>query len=363
MSNVWGNNLKVSIFGESHGESIGVVLGGLPPGLTLDLEEIGKQMARRAPGRSPFATSRREDDLPEIQSGLFQGKTTGAPLCALIPNQNQRSRDYQPALPRPSHSDYAAYLKYGGHHDYRGGGHFSGRLTAPLTFAGSVARQFLEEQGVHILSHVCQIGQLYDTRFPQIFPADLNPYSNLRYSPFPVLDQAMQGKMEEAVIQAGADGDSLGGMVEAAVIGLAPGLGSPFFDSLESRIASLLFSIPAVKGVDFGSGFALGEMRGSQANDQFCLKGQDIQTGTNHSGGINGGISNGMPLLVRAVFRPTPSISQAQTSVDLTALKETELVIQGRHDPCVAPRGAVVVESALAIALLDSSLSDCWENF
>lgn len=354
MANVWGNRCKVSIFGESHGVGIGIVIDGLPAGQQLDMEAIRAEMARRAPGSSEFATPRREADEVEILSGVFEGKTTGAPLCGIIRNKNTRSGDYEKDLPRPGHADYTAYVKYGGFADYRGGGHFSGRITAPLTFAGAVAKQFLSAAGVVIGSHIAAIGTVKD----QTFSAEIDPHALLQLgtSRFPLLDESKAEEMQQLIRAARGDKDSVGGIIECAVVGLPAGVGSPFFESLESRLSSMMFSVPAVKGIEFGDGFAISEMRGSEANDAFYMDGDTVRTRTNHNGGINGGISNGMPVTFRLAVKPTPSISKKQETVDLSVNKDAELEIHGRHDPCIVVRAVPVVEAAAALVLLDSLL-------
>lgn len=359
MSSQFGHNLKVSIFGQSHSAAIGVVVDGLPAGLLLDLERIRRFMARRAPGKAPYATARKEADAPEIVSGLTEdGFTCGAPLCALIRNTDARSKDYSQLrdLPRPSHADYTAFVKYGGHHDIRGGGHFSGRLTAPLCFAGAAAMQLLEQQGVFVGAHISSVGSVQDAPFP---PTALTQEQLLApgRKEFPVVDdnagQAMQRQIEEAR----QDRDSLGGVVECGVVGAPAGLGEPMFDGLENRLAAALFGIPALRGVEFGAGFAAAAMRGSRHNDPFSLD----ETGkvvslTNNHGGILGGISSGMPILLRCAFKPTPSISQPQQTVSLSQKQNRSLTIEGRHDPCIVPRALPCVEAVVALVLLDFML-------
>ncbi len=357
MSNVWGNSLKISIFGESHGPAIGIVLGGLPPGLEIDLAEVAFQMSRRAPGQDKNSTPRKEQDDVEILSGLFEGKTTGAPLTGIIKNKDIKSADYNKALPRPGHSDYTAQIKYKGFNDYRGGGHFSGRLTASLSFAGSIARQYLEALGIIIGAHILQIGPVISPGLIDIDAAALKKFSRRR---FPVGDKAKEAEMLKAIAEAAREGDSLGGIIECAANGFPPGFGTPFFNSLESAIAALVFSIPAVKGVEFGSGFALGGLTGSRAKDELYTGEGGIKTLANHNGGINGGISNGMPIVFKAAFKPTPSIAKPQKTVNLLTGEDALLEIKGRHDPAIVARAAVVVESALAICLLDALLEGGW---
>lgn len=355
MSSMWGRKIKISIFGGSHTEAIGVNIDGLPAGEKIDLEKLCIQMARRAPGRDKAATTRREDDMPEILSGYMDGFTTGAPLCAIIRNNNQRSKDYSQLKyrPRPGHSDYTAAVKYGGFNDIRGGGHFSGRLTAPLVFAGAVCRQILERKGVVIGAHALKIGRAEDVEFdPVNVDADILEKLNTEY--FSVISQDAKKKMYDAIEECRIAGDSLGGIVECAAVGLPVGLGEPMFGGIESVISSIVFGIPAVKGVEFGAGFNVASMRGSENNDSFCYDTQgQIKTRSNNCGGILGGISDGMPIIFRAAFKPTPSISAEQDTVDMMNKKEDKLVIAGRHDPCIVPRAIPVVEAAAAVAILD----------
>lgn len=354
MSGTWGRNIRLTIFGESHGPAIGGVLDGLPPGVLLDMKEIAREMARRAPAGKKLATPRQEKDGVEVQSGVFEGRTTGTPLCFLIPSKDTRSGDYDQLrhCMRPGHADYAGRVKYGGFQDHRGGGHFSGRLTAPLVFAGAVARQILAEKGIRIGAHIRNIGSAADRSFD---PMGESPeiLETLGRSHWPVLDPAAGERMRVLVEEVSDAGDSIGGVVECMVTGLPAGLGEPFFDSVESCLAHGLFSIPAVKGVEFGSGFNLAGMRGSDANDPFRFEEGKVRTETNHNGGINGGITNGMPLVFRAAFKATPSISLPQKTVDMDAECDTIIEIKGRHDPCIVPRAVPVVESVAAWCLLD----------
>jgi chorismate synthase len=319
--------IKHQIFGESHGPAIGVVLTGVPAGLELDLDFIQSELNRRAPGNSAMSTARKEADIPNILSGVFEGKTTGAPLCAIIENTDTRSKDYGKVkdLPRPSHGDYAGFVASGGCNDYRGGGHFSGRLTAPLVFAGAVAKQLLLPKGIEIHAQIQRVAGI---------------------------DCPTDQQLEEAVLAAKAEGDSVGGILRGIVSGLPAGLGSPDFgENAEGIFASYFFAVPAVKGVSFGTGFGLSDLRGSEANDPFYLDGSTIKTETNHSGGINGGITNGMDVVFDAVIRPTPSISRPQRTVNLRTMEETELIIEGRHDPCILHRALPVIEGAAALAV------------
>lgn len=355
MSSVWGNRLKISIFGESHGPAIGVVLDGLPHGITLDFEAIAFQMARRAPGGQPHATERKESDQPQIQSGLHEGRTTGAPLCALIANANTRSKDYRDIadLPRPSHADWTAHLRYAGCNDIRGGGHFSGRLTAPLVFAGSVARQALKKKGISIGGRIAQIGPVRDE--PAAYPITKEALLPLAKKNLAVFSPATERKMAQNIEKARSEGDSLGGILEIIAYDIPAGWGSPMFDTVEGRLAQLLFGVPAVKGVEFGSGFQLAHMRGSEANDAF-LATHPVTTATNHSGGINGGITNGMPVVFRVVIKPTASIAKQQNTIRISTGEAAKLQVVGRHDPCIVPRALPVLEAVTAIVLLDLAL-------
>ena len=340
--------MKYTIFGESHGPAIGVTLTGVPAGLALDWDAIHKDMARRAPGKSPLATARREADEVQVLSGVFEGKTTGAPLAMMIYNSDQHSQDYEAIryTPRPSHGDYAGFIKSKGCQDYRGGGHFSGRLTAPLVAAGAVARQLLEQRGIWVGAHISSIYGITDAALERV--EDLRPVAA---KPFPVLDDTRGEEMRQAILEAKHDQDSVGGAIECVVSGLPAGLGAPDFGcNVEGIFAQYLFAVPAVKGVDFGAGVAFSLMRGSEANDPFEVEGDQVRTATNHAGGVNGGITNGMPVTFEVTIRPTPSISLPQRSVDLRTGEETEIEIHGRHDPCIVPRAVPVIEAAACLA-------------
>lgn len=355
MSSSIGSRVRVTVFGESHGEAIGCVLDGLPAGEALDMDAIALQQARRAPGQDATATPRKERDLPRIVSGVLNGKTTGAPLTVLFANENTRSGDYaaQAALPRPGHADFTAYKRYGGHHDGRGGGHFSGRLTAPLVFAGAVCRGILQRRGIVIGAHIARIADVADAPFDAA-ALTAQTLEALSVSSFALLDPAKEGPMREAVAAARAQADSVGGVIEVAAVGLPAGLGSPMFEGVENRLAPLFFGIPAVKGVEFGDGFALTGLRGSEANDAFVYAPDGrVVTKTNHNGGILGGITTGMPLVARLAIKPTPSIGRAQETVNLLTGQNETLCIKGRHDPCIVPRAVPVAEAVLAIGLLD----------
>lgn len=355
MSSTYGENLKLSIFGQSHGPAIGMVLDEIPAGLPVDTAALNAFLRRRAPGQNAYSTPRKEADTPEFLAGITGGFTCGAPIAAEIRNTNTRSGDYDNLrdCPRPGHADYTAQIKYGGFQDASGGGHFSGRLTAPLCIAGGLCKQWLETRGIHISAHIAAIGGISDDSFDPVHP---DPEAVDR--DFPVLNKAKGQAMRERIEEARAACDSVGGIVECAVTGLPAGLGDPMFGGMEGRLALILYGIPAVKGVEFGSGFESSKLLGSQNNDPFRVEGGRVVTQTNHCGGILGGITNGMPLLFRAAFKPTPSISVLQKSVSLSAMENRELQVKGRHDPCIVPRAVPVVEAAAAIALMDILLGE-----
>ena len=355
MSGVWGKNIKFSIFGESHGKAVGINIDGLKPGIELDLEEIKREMDRRAPGGSSISTDRKEEDNFQILSGFFNGRTTGTPLCAVINNNDQHSKDYHKtkSLMRPSHGDYTGFIKYSGFNDYRGGGHFSGRLTAPLVFAGAICKQILEKQGIKVGSHIYSIGNVEDSSFDMV-NVNEETIKVLKEDKFPVLEKKIGDLMKKAVLKAKEEKDSLGGIIETAVINLPAGIGEPFFDSVESTLAQLLFSIPGVKGVEFGAGFDITKKKGSEANDEFYMDGDKVKTYSNNNGGILGGITNGMPLIHRVAIKPTPSIGRTQRTINIEKKEDALLEIKGRHDACIVPRAVVVVEAVTAMALLNN---------
>lgn len=354
MGSVFGRKLKISLFGESHGNGIGVVIDGFPAGVCVDMQRITKEMNRRRPG-GKLSTPRKEADEVEILSGVLDGHTTGAPIGAIIRNTNQHSTDYARHydIPRPSHSDYPASVKYSGNHDIRGGGHFSARITAPLVFAGALCQAYLLEKGIHVAAHLFSVGNFLDDSFSAI---TYENYEALKEKDFPVLNDAAGEAMKAAISDAKEQGDSVGGIIECGIYGLSAGIGEPFFDSLESTLSHMIFSVPAVKGIEFGDGFAMATRFGSENNDCYALKDGKIVTKTNHAGGIAGGISTGMPVLFRAVLKPTASIYLPQKTLNVKTGEETELQIHGRHDPCVAVRGVPVVEAATAIAITDALL-------
>ncbi len=354
MGSTWGEAIRVSIFGESHGGGVGVVIDNLPAGEALDWDAVLVQMARRAPGRDRSSTPRKEADLPEILSGVWEERTTGAPLCALIRNTNTRSQDYEALrrFPRPGHSDYPGFIRYGGYNDIRGGGHFSGRLTAPLVFAGAVCRQILERRGVKIGGHIAEIHGVRDADWnPADIPGELLERLSSAY--FPLIDPEREDAMRAEIEQARLEQDSVGGVVECAVLGLPAGIGSPMFGGVENVLSSVLFGVPAVKGVEFGAGFGAASLRGSEDNDAYYVENGGVKTRTNHSGGILGGITTGMPVVFRAAVKPTSSIAREQDTVDLETMRDAKLSVHGRHDPCIVPRAVPVLEAAAAIGVVN----------
>jgi len=352
MSSIWNRNLKLSIFGESHGDGIGIVIDGFEAGIKLDFELIMHEMARRKPGNI-LSTPRSEDDFPNIISGILDGITTGAPICAIIENKNIRSSDYNKFIPRPSHADYTAFVKYNGFNDIRGGGHFSARITAGLTFAGTLAKQKLAQMGILIAGHILSVGHEKDRCFCDCdFNKDV--FYSLNQSELPVLNLYKENIFTQIIKNARDERTSIGGVIELAAIGVPAGIGEPFFDSMESILSHLFFSIPAVKSVEFGAGFSLSKMFGHEANDSpFIDKNGNISFKTNHNGGINGGISNGMPIISKIGFKPTPSIARMQDTVNLETFQNIQTEITGRHDPAVIVRAVPVAEAAMAIGILD----------
>ena len=355
MSSNFGEKVKITIFGQSHSEAIGVVIDGLPVGEAIDMEQVQQFMERRAPGRNAYSTPRKEGDVPRVVSGLFEGKTCGAPICAIIENTNTRSKDYNKLkdLPRPGHADFTAWVKYDGYNDHRGGGHFSGRLTAPLCFAGAVCKQILERKGIHVGAHILSIKGVKDASFDAV-SVDANTLKTVAAKSFPVQEDAAGEAMQAAIAAAKEQGDSVGGIIECAVTGLPVGVGEPMFDGLESRLAAAVFAIPAVKGVEFGAGFGVADLFGSENNDDFIYNADGtVETKTNNHGGSLGGISSGMPLVFRAAFKPTPSISREQDTISISKRENDKLAVVGRHDPCIVPRAVPCVEAAAAVAIMD----------
>ena len=360
MSSTYGENLKLSIFGQSHGAGIGMVLDGIPAGLAVDADKLQEFLNRRAPGQNDWSTPRREEDRPEFLSGILDGFTCGAPIAAMIRNKNTRSGDYDNLkdCPRPGHADYTAQVKYGGFQDAAGGGHFSGRLTAPLCIAGGLCKQWLEEMGIRIGARIVGIGGETDD-----FPMDpVDPRLDQIGTDFPVFSPAAGERMRQKITEARAAGDSVGGIIECYILGLPAGLGEPMFGGVESRIAQIVYGIPAVKAVDFGAGYSAGYLLGSQCNDAFTIQDGTVRTVTNHAGGIQGGITNGMPVIFQCAVKPTPSISRPQQSISLSRGEITTLEIKGRHDPCIVPRAVPVVEAAAAIAIYDLILGNTQTN-
>lgn len=355
MSSVWSSaGVKLSVFGESHGKGIGVVLDNIPAGQPIDYEKIKAFMARRAPGNDPTATARKEADEPEILSGIHNKKTTGAPICAVIRNSDTHSSDYSQmeTTARPGHADYTGYLRYKGFNDVRGSGHFSGRLTAPLVFAGAVCGQIIERMGIYVGAHLYSIMDVIDKPLNTV-SITRDDILSLREKAFPVLDDRAGEKMREQILAAKKNADSVGGIIECCAVGMPAGIGSPMFDGLENTIASLIFGIPAVKGLEFGAGFGATKMFGSQNNDEFYVSEDGtILTETNYHGGILGGISSGMPISLKVALKPTSSIGVPQKTVNFVKLENQEIIVKGRHDPCVAVRAVPVVESCVNVALL-----------
>ena len=353
--NTIGNTLRVTIFGQSHAPAIGAVMDGLPAGIAPDMDRIRAFMARRAPGQGALTTARKEADEPEIVCGLNEhGRTCGAPLTALIRNSDARSRDYEKLrdCPRPGHADYPACLQFGPDHDIRGGGQFSGRLTAPLCFAGALCLQYLEEKGVRVVAHIARLAGIDDAPVDPVSPRlPLYPAGA-----FPAVDAEKASAMQAAILAAKADGDSVGGIIECLVAGLPGGLGSPMFEGVENRLAAALFGIPGARGVEFGAGFAAADMRGSQHNDEYIWENGAARTRTNRHGGALGGITTGMPLVFRLAMKPTPSIARAQSTVNLATGQAERLEISGRHDPCIVPRAVPVAEAVAAIVCMDMLL-------
>lgn len=361
MSSTYGESLKLSIFGQSHGAGIGMTLDGIPAGLRVDTERLQQFLNRRAPGQSDLTTPRKEADRPEFLAGILDGYTCGAPIAAVIRNTNTRSGDYNnlKTCPRPGHADYTADVKYGGFQDAAGGGHFSGRLTAPLCIAGGLCKQWLEEMGIEIHGHIVSIGGICDN------PKRLNPVSpqtDALLDHFPVLSEESRDAMAAKIRRAREKGDSVGGEIECVLTGLPAGIGEPMFGGVESKIAQIVYGVPAVKAVEFGLGAQISEFRGSMVNDAFTLSDGRVRTVTNYCGGILGGITTGMPVVFKASLKPTPSIALPQQSVDLAAFEVTTLSVQGRHDPCIVPRAVPVIEAAAAIAIYDLILSNTQTN-
>ena len=358
MSSTYGERFRLTIFGQSHSAAIGVTMEGIPAGFAIDMDKLQTFLDRRAPGKSPTATSRKEPDRPEFLSGLVGNVTCGTPITAIIRNTNTRSGDYDNLrdCPRPGHADYTAQIRYGGNQDVSGGGHFSGRLTAPLCIAGGICLQILEQMGIAIGAHIQSIGSVTDEKLDPV-SVTAEDLKSLTAMQFPVLRDGAAEEMTAEILAAKADGDSVGGIIECAAVGLPAGWGDPMFGGMENRIAQMVFGIPAIRGIEFGTGFAAAAMRGSTHNDPYYYDNNgQVKTRTNHHGGALGGITSGMPLLFRAAIKPTPSIAKEQDSIRLSKEENAKLVIQGRHDPCIVPRAVPVLEAAAAVAIYDAYL-------
>ncbi|MBR5307237.1 MAG: chorismate synthase [Clostridia bacterium] len=350
MKNILGSNLTVTLFGESHGEAIGAVIDGISPGISVDTDNIDKMLTLRRPS-GKISTARQEKDEYSIVSGVFEGKTTGTPICIIIPNKAQQSKDYTKTrgIARPGHADYTAYCKYHGYEDYRGGGHFSGRITAALVAAGAILVSALEKKGIRIVTHIDSLGGICDRKFENYD----NDITELLDKAFPVLSDEASEKMNEAILEAKEKLDSIGGTLETVITGLPAGLGEPWFETVESKLAYAMMSVGGVKGIEFGRGFGFAEMLGSDANDGFRYEGESVVTTTNNNGGINGGITNGMPVTFRLAVKPTPSIYQKQETVDFINKENADIEIEGRHDPCILHRAKVVVDALTALVVAD----------
>lgn len=354
MKSTIGEAISITIFGESHGESIGALIDGLCPGIKIDMDYINHQLDLRKP-KGRISTQRKESDIPKFVSGYFNEHTTGTPLCILMENSNTQSKDYTKTkdLMRPSHADYTANLKYLGYQDYRGGGHFSGRLTAPLVAAGSVCNQILRSKGIIIGSHLAKVQTIHDDAFSDDEKVLIKQLEALNQKSFPTISKQKELEMTTLMETYANAGDSVGGIIESAIVNLPKGIGEPFFHSIESVLTKLLFSVPAVKGVEFGLGFEFANYSGSEVNDSFYYEGEKVKTKTNNNAGINGGISNGMPIILRTVVKPTSSIYKKQQTINYAEKKNAELQIEGRHDPAIVHRARVVIDSVIAIGLLD----------
>ena len=371
MSSSYGDKIRLTIFGQSHSKGIGMTLEGIPAGEKIDLEKLYAFSDRRAPGKNAYSTPRKEADKPDFLSGMVGDVTCGTPITAIIMNTNTRSQDYDilKDIPRPGHADYTGFVKYGEHRDYTGGGHFSGRLTAPLCIAGGIILQLLEKKGIFISSRIASIGTVKDegdlvdysgrTFLDAAGTNETEDKSSIFKNPgaegdFPTISEEQGNKMKALIAEKKAEGDSVGGVIECAVFGVPAGIGDPMFDGIENKLAQIIFGIPAVKGLEFGNGFQSAEIFGSQNNDAFCIKDGKVKTVTNNCGGLLGGITNGMPITFRAAFKPTPSIAKEQNSINLKTMEETKLIVPGRHDPCIVPRAVPCVEAAAAIAIYDA---------
>ncbi len=352
MSSETGKNIKLTIFGESHGAGIGMVLDNIPAGEEINMDELYRFMLRRQGGNNPYSTPRKEADKPEFLSGVLEGKTTGSPICAVIRNENTRSGDYKLDIPRPGHADFTAYVKHGGANDARGGGHFSGRLTAPLCIAGGILKQILKRKGIQIHAHISSIGGINDIPLNNMKP-DENQLNILKNTDFPVLDTEAGKQMKAKILDVRSQANSVGGSVECVIYGVGAGYGDPIFDGIENRIASAIFGLGAVKGIEFGSGFDSAKMTGTESNDEFYIENGEIKTYTNNHGGILGGITSGMPIVFNTAFKPTPSIGVEQRSVSFSEKNNVTFKTHGRHDPCIVPRAVPCVEAVAALVIAD----------
>ena len=352
MSSQIGKKIKVSIFGESHGTAIGAVVENLPAGETIDFDELQSFLKRRQGGNNKYSTPRKEADIPEIVSGIKDGITTGAPLCLFIKNENTRSQDYKIDIPRPGHADFTAYIKYNGFCDLRGGGHFSGRLTAPICVVGGILLQILKRRGIEIVAHLFSVGEIEDNKIDTL-SLNHEQLNKIKSGNFPTFSDVAGEQMQNLILSVREEGDSIGGCVACGIYGLDAGIGEPMFDGIENAVASAVFGIGGVKGIEFGAGFASSKMKGSENNDAFYMDGDTVKTKTNNHGGILGGITTGMPITFRVAFKPTPSISKNQQSISFSEKKNVALSTNGRHDPCIAVRAVPCVEAIAAIAISD----------
>lgn len=352
MSSETGEKIRVSVFGESHGTAIGAVVDHLPPGEEIDLVKLQDFLKRRQGGNNKYSTPRKEADVPEIVSGIKDGKTTGAPLCLIIKNENTRSKDYETDIPRPGHADFTAYTKYQGFCDLRGGGHFSGRLTAPLCAVGGILLQILERRGIEIVAHLASVGDVEDEKIATL-SLDKDQRDNIKGGGFPTFSKEAGEQMQDQILRAREEGDSVGGCVACGIYGLPAGIGNPMFDGVENKIASAIFGLGGVKGIEFGLGFEAARRKGSENNDAFYMDQDKVKTRTNNHGGILGGITTGMPVTFQVAFKPTPSIAKEQESICFSKREDVILSTKGRHDPCIAVRAVPCVEAVAAIAIAD----------
>lgn len=364
MSSIIGNKFKISVFGESHGKCVGVVIDGMPPGFEIDMEELKSFLDRRRPGSSKLATARSEKDKPIFMSGLKENVSTGFPLCVIVENEDKKSSDYDnlKELPRPSHCDYTALLKYGGFADLNGSGHMSGRLTAPICIAGGIAKQMLESMGIFIGAHLYAVGDVKDKQY-DLVNLDQETLKKTDNTNFPAIDEKQSQKMKELIQTAKDDKDSIGAIIEVGVIGIPKAVGKPIFNTVEGRLSQMAFSIPGVKGVEFGLGFDCAKLNGSEHNDDYIVVDGKIKTSTNNNSGIVSGMTNGMPIVYRCAFKPAPSIGKVQQSINLKTMKEEELLIEGRHDPCIGVRAVSVMEAATSLVLIDMIMEEgLWQE-